>query len=239
MPQQYYEAELIDIIDETASTKRFYFRVPHLDKFHFKPGQFVMLDLPIESKITNRSYSIASAPSDNNIFELVIVLNPPGLGTPYMWENYKIGMKVPVAGPLGKFVLPEKIENDICFIATGTGIAPLRSMVHHILNNSLERRNLYMVFGSRKQQDLLYHQEMLDYQQKHPEFKFIPVLSREEPSTWAGKHGYVHSVYEEIFADRRKAHFYICGWKAMIMEARDRLTQMGYGKEHIKYELYD
>lgn len=239
MPQQYYDSELIDIIDETPTTKRFFFRVPHLEKFAFKPGQFVMIDLPIQSKITNRSYSIASAPGSDNVFELIIVLNPEGLGTPYMWEHYKTGMTVLVAGPLGKFVLPEKIENDICLIATGTGIAPLRSMANHILKNNLEHRNLYMVFGNRKVPDILYRKEMEELESQYPDFKFIPVLSRETAETWSGKHGYVHSIYEEIFADQRPAHFYICGWKAMIMEAKDRLMKMGYTKDRIKYELYD
>jgi ferredoxin-NADP reductase len=239
MPQQYYETEIIDIIDETPVTKRFFFKVPHLQKFAFKPGQFVMLDLPIESKIHNRSYSIASMPGDDNIFELIIVLNPDGLGTPYMWEHYRVGSKVPVAGPLGKFVLPEKIENDICFICTGTGIAPLRSMATQILKQGIGHQRLYMVFGNRKQQDILYLKEMESLQEQYSEFTFIPVLSRESESTWKGKHGYVHTIYEELFADKRPAHFYICGWKAMIMEARDRLTNMGYTKERIKYELYD
>lgn len=239
MPQLYYETEIVNIIEETPVTRRFFFKVPHLQKFDFKPGQFVMLDLPIESKIHNRSYSIASAPEDGNIFELIIVLNPDGLGTPYMWDNYKLGTKVPVAGPIGKFVLPESIQNDLCFICTGTGIAPLRSMTAHLLKNELPHQNIYMIFGSRKQQDLLYKEEMEILQQEHPKFTFIPVLSRETPETWSGKHGYVHSVYEELFADKREAHFYICGWKAMIMEARDRLINMGYTKDRIKYELYD
>jgi ferredoxin-NADP reductase len=239
MKQQFYDAEIIHILDESEMVKRFFFRVDHTHQFHFKPGQFVMVNLPIASKISYRSYSIASAPGGDNVFELIIVLNPPGMGTPYMWEHYKVGMKVPVAGPLGKFVLPEAIEHDLCFLATGTGIAPLRSMLHHVINNDLERKNIYMIFGNRKQQDILYKKEMELLEEKYNEFRFIPVLSREDASTWSGRTGYVHSVYEEIFADKRPALFYLCGWKNMIMEARDRLTSMGYGKEHIKFELYD
>jgi CDP-4-dehydro-6-deoxyglucose reductase len=76
-------------------------------------------------------------------------------------------------------------------------------------------------------------------EKQFPEFRFIPVLSREEAATWQGKHGYVHEVYEEIFSDHRPAYFYLCGWSAMLKEARERLSNMGYGKEHIKFELYD
>ncbi|MBL0339451.1 MAG: hypothetical protein IPP71_00110 [Bacteroidetes bacterium] len=68
--------------------KRFFIQMPETMNFSFKAGQFIMLDLPIQSKYTNRSYSIASAPSSDNIFELCIVLKPTGLGTPYKWENF-------------------------------------------------------------------------------------------------------------------------------------------------------
>lgn len=239
MKQAFYDAEITQIIDESETVKRFFFKVLHLEKFEFKPGQFVMVDLPIDSKVSYRSYSIASAPDAGNIFELIIVINPPGLGTPYMWDNYKVGMKVPVAGPVGKFVLPETITTDLCFLATGTGIAPIRSMLHHIINNNIPHQNLYVVFGNRWQKDILYRKELEQLAEQHPEVKFIPVLSREDASTWSGKTGYVHEVYQELFADKRPALFYLCGWKNMIMEARDNLVSMGYGKEHIKFELYD
>jgi ferredoxin-NADP reductase len=239
MKQAFYDAEIIDIIDESETVRRFFFKVLHQETFVFKPGQFVMIDLPIESKISYRSYSIASAPGSDSVFELIIVLNPPGLGTPYMWNNYKVGMKVPVAGPVGKFVLPENITTDLCFLATGTGIAPLRSMLHHIINHKIPHQNIYIIFGNRWQKDILYREELEQLSQQHAQFKFIPVLSREDASTWSGKTGYVHEIYKDLFADKRPALFYLCGWKNMIMEARDNLVGMGYGKEHIKFELYD
>jgi CDP-4-dehydro-6-deoxyglucose reductase len=239
MKQTFYPAEIINIIDETASTKRFVFMVPHLEKFEFKPGQFVMLDLPIDSKIKYRSYSISSPPGEGNTFELVIVLNPDGLGTPHMWEHYKVGSIVPCAGPIGKFTLPESLGHDICFICTGTGIAPLRSMLLHILQQKMHHHRIYLVFGSRKQADLLYHKELTELQHHFPSFHYIPVLSRETPETWGGKIGYVHEVYEELFSNKRAAYFYLCGWSAMLKEARERLTLMGYTKENIKFELYD
>ncbi|TAE86989.1 MAG: oxidoreductase [Bacteroidetes bacterium] len=238
MKIQYRPATIIHIMDESPVVKRFFFKMPDDEKFNFKPGQFVMLDLPIDSKITNRSYSIASAPGDDNIFELIIVLNPPGLGTPHMWDTFTVGHQVPVAGPLGKFVLPETISTDICFIATGTGIAPLRSMLHHIINHNLSTKNVYMVFGNRTYPDILYHIEMGALSAKFPQFTFIPVLSRADEN-WQGRRGYVHHVYEEIFEDKRPATFFLCGWKSMIMEARERLTAMGYDKSSIKFELYD
>lgn len=239
MKIEYVDAEVVDIINETADVKRFFIKMPKHVTFQFKAGQFVMLDLPIESKFTNRSYSIASAPSDDNIFELCIVLKEDGLGTPHLWEHIKVGSIIKTAGPLGKFTLPEQIDTDICFIATGTGIAPLRSMLFDILNKNMEHHNIYMVFGNRMQKDVVYFEEMKKLTELYPKFNFIPVLSREQSHTWDGVHGYVHQVYEELFDDNRPALFYICGWKNMLNETRERLKAKGYGKAEIKFESYD
>ena len=197
-----------------------------------------MLNLPIQSKYTNRSYSIASAPTNDNIFELCIVINPKGLGTPLMFTDFKVGTTVKISKVLGKFLLPETIDRDICFICTGTGIAPFRSQVEDIFNKSIPHKNLYLVFGNRYTKDILYKKELDDLAALHPTLKFIPVLSRDN-ADWNGRKGYVHTVYEEIFADKRPAYFYICGWADMLKEARQRLATMGYDKKVIKFESYD
>ena len=226
------------IISETDLVKRFFFKVSNEYTFDFKPGQFVMLLLPIESKYQNRSYSIASPPFGDNTFELAIVLNPKGLGTPYLWEKVEIGSAIEVSKPLGKFILQEPIEEDICFIGTGTGIAPLRSMILHIINNNIPYKNIYLIFGNRWEKDILYFKEFKELAENHKNFNFIPVLSRDNPG-WTGKKGYVHEIYQEIFSDKRNASFYMCGWKDMLKDARLNLEKMGYDKKKIRFESYD
>ncbi|MBK9401267.1 MAG: oxidoreductase [Bacteroidetes bacterium] len=238
MAYQFSDATVVNIIDENERVKRYFIKVPDEVPFSFKAGQFIMLDLPIASKYTNRSYSIASPPSDDNIFELCIVLNDKGLGTPYIWEHYQIGTAVKISKVLGKFQLPETIDRDICFIGTGTGVAPLRSQILDILNKGIPHRNLYLVFGNRWEKDILYRKEMEGLQEKFPTFKFLPVLSRANEG-WKGLTGYVHTTYEEIFKDHRSAYFYICGWADMLKEARHRLEVMGYDRKSIRFESYD
>ncbi len=237
MAHQYHDAQVVDIIDETPTVKRYFLKMP--GDFTFKAGQFVMLDLPIQAKFTNRSYSIASAPREDGVFELCIVIKPDGSGTPYIFENVKVGSIVKTAGPVGKFTLPENIETDLCFVCTGTGIAPLRAMLNDIYNKNLPHKNIYMVFGNRVKQDILYRKEFEELQQEHPEFKFLPVLSRETKETWDGDIGYVHDVYLRYFGEVKPVIFYLCGWSAMVREARDRLKELGYGKQELKFELYD
>ncbi|MBP6335288.1 MAG: oxidoreductase [Bacteroidia bacterium] len=238
MAYTYTDCKFVQIKDESDVVKRYYIKFPDEVEFRFKAGQFVMLDLPIPAKYTNRAYSIASPPSEDNIFELAIVLNPQGKGTPFLFENAKEGTSVKVTKALGKFTITEPIDHDICFICTGTGIAPLRSMLLHIFNNNIPHKNIYMIFGNRWEKDIIYRREMEALSKQHPEFKFIPVLSRKNEG-WEGKTGYVHPIYEELFEDRRPANFYICGWADMLHEARERLKNMGYDRKQVRFESYD
>lgn len=241
MAYHFYHSKVIDIIDESPNVKRYFFEIPEVEKFDFVAGQFVMLDLPIDSKITTRAYSIASPPLDNNIIELLIVLKEDGLGTPYLFKNIKVNSQVSLSQPLGKFIQPRpsSFETDLCFICTGTGIAPFRSMLLDIYNHKVPHKNIHLIFGCRHQEDILYKKEMEDLQAKLENFHFIPVLSRETGRHWKGETGYVHHIYQKIFAHKRSTLFYICGWKAMIMEARKNLQEMGYDKKEIKFELFD
>ena len=225
------------IKDETSSTKRFWITVPELDRFDFEPGQFVTLDLPIHEKPNKRwrSYSIASWPDGSNSFELVIVKLEGGAGTSYLFAHGTIGLEISLRGPQGVFTLPEKIEEDLIFICTGTGIAPFRSMVHHIKNKNIPHKNLYLIFGTRTKNDLLYYDELKQMEKEVASFNYIPTLSREQ---WDGRTGYVHEVYEEICASRQPVKFFLCGWRNMIDEAKKRITEMGYDRKSIHQELY-
>ena len=237
MPHQFTECKVINIIDESDSVKRFFIKVPDEIPFTFKAGQFVELDLPVDSKVVDRSYSIASPPANDNIFELAIVHKPGGIGSTYLFEKIQVGSGMRVSKALGKFTLPETLDSDICFACTGTGIAPLRSMLHDIFNKNIPHKNIYLIFGNRWVKDILYRNEMEELERKHPEFKFIPVLSRDNPG-WTARKGYIHAVYEELFADKRPAFFYISGWPVIVREARKRIEAMGYDKSRIRFELY-
>jgi len=238
--QEWVTGEVIKVIDETHNTRRYWIRVPDASSFDFKPGQFVTLDLPIHEKKNKRwrSYSIASMPDGTNVFELCIVLVPDGLGTPYIWKEFTPGFQVTMRGPQGVFTLPENIENDIAFICTGTGIAPFRSMLHHIHTHNTPCKNLYLIYGTRTLADLLYADEMRQLEKDFPAMRYIHVLSREESPDYHGVKGYVHKVYESLFEDRRPANFYLCGWRNMVDEARAKLHDMGYDKHSVHVELY-
>jgi len=236
-------AKVIRIENETPNTRRFWLQVPELERFDFKPGQFVTLDLPIHEKKNKRwrSYSIASWPDGTNIFELVIVLMEEGAGTTYLFNEVSVGSELIYRGAQGVFVLPEVLEDDYYLICTGTGIAPFRSMLHGIAMHNIPHKNVYLIFGTRKIENLLYYQELSALAAANEGINYIPVLSRED---WDGVKGYVHQVYIELINRKKSgdqlppAHFYLCGWKNMIDEAKKIITEMGYDRKAIHQELY-
>lgn len=225
------------IIDETYNTRRFWIEVPELEQLDFKAGQFVTLDLPIHEKKNKRwrSYSIASWPDGTNVYELLIVLDEKGSGTPYLFNNVSVGCKLKFRGPQGVFTLKEPLDKDLFLICTGTGVAPFRSMIHDIKNRQISHKNIYLVYGCRTKNDLLYFDELTKLQDEIPGFYYIPTLSREK---WEGNTGYVHPIYESLCMERMQADFFLCGWKGMIDDGQKIILDMGYDKKDIHIEIY-
>lgn len=231
------------IEQETYNTRRFWIEIPEVDRFDFAPGQFVTIDLPIDEKPNKRwrSYSIASWPDGSNVIELLIVLLEGGRGTTYLFNDVSVGSELTLRGPQGVFVLPQEINKDLYFICTGTGIAPFRSMLHYLHLSGQTHLDIHLIFGTRSKGDLLYLEELRRLESEMNRFKFIPTLSREQ---WEGCCGYVHAVYENLIREKSigdalpPARFYLCGWKAMVDEARHRIVELGYDKKDIHLELY-
>ena len=165
----------------------------------------------------------------------LIVLTPGGLGTSWLFNHAEIGTEINFRGPLGIFVLPEVLDKELFLICTGTGIAPFRSMVQYLRLHHIEHRNIYLIFGCRKEEDLLYYDELTALEKEWDHFQYIPTLSRAE---WIGKTGYVHAIYEELCALHPPSLFYLCGWKNMIDEAKQRIQMLGYDRKSIHQELY-
>ena len=217
---------------ESKSTWKFHIKVEG-KKFSYVAGQFIQI------KINNliRSYSIASYSENSNIIELIIVKLEGGVATSFLFEKVKEGDCLEVKGPLGKFILPEIINNDIFFICTGTGVAPFRSMLKYINIKKINYQNIYLIFGTRTKKDLLYFDEMNYLKNSMNNFNYIPILSREK---WEGNLGYVHDQYLNIIKNKSLTNpiFYLCGWRDMIKEARTNLKNLGFESKNIKLEIY-
>jgi NAD(P)H-flavin reductase len=108
-------------------------------------------------------------------------------------------------------------------------------MLHYILLHNIPHKDIFLIFGTRSRESLLYYEELKAMSEQHPEFHYIPVLSREQ---WEGHTGYVHDVYAQLVTKKQPADFFLCGWKNMIHEAKQRLQELGYDKKSIHQEIY-
>lgn len=194
----------------------------------FLPGQTVMLRV---APGVNRSMSIASPPSEKNSILVAHDVSPMG---PYsQWTiNAKVGDTMSFMGPLGAFILNTESTRKKVLIATGTGIAPFRSM---LLDRFSSPVSLY--WGLRHEEDIFWKEEFEDVVRQNSNVHFVLTLS--QPSdAWTGLRG---RVGEHVFVDEKditQNDFYLCGSREMIKEMEERLPAVGVPKQQIKKELF-
>ena len=212
------------------------FQLPEGKQVHYKAGQFMQIFVPQPDKPRRTSYSIASAPQSSEFFELCVTHVDGGKSSTYL-HSLKKGDKVTAMGPLGKFTLPEPLPRDTVFVCTGSGVAPFRSMLHDLLAKKTNR-NLYLLFGNRFDDDIIYKKEWEELSQKNSNFKHFFTLSR-PTNQWQGSKGYVQEKISDFVPNPKDKDFYICGLSKMINDVQAKLLELGVPKEQIHYEKYD
>src|SRR3989338_5612818 len=178
-----------DVIENTELTQDVYIVKFRLDKnIEFKAGQFVNIEIPLPDGKKMKPYSIASPPIQRNVLEFCIKRVPGGLVSNYL-HDIEIGTKLKIMGPFGMFTLKENKDADSIFVATGTGIAGVKPMIEDLLSNGY-KKNVYLIFGVRFENDVYYKQLFEELAKKHKNFFFVPTLSKPD-AKWAGEKGYV------------------------------------------------
>ena len=219
-------------------TRHLEFDVEGAGHFGFVPGQWLSLThtKPDGEELT-RAYSIASPP-DGNRFAFCLNRVQDGFMSNYLCD-LEPGAIISGQGPFGNFILRPPLR-DTLFIATGTGIAPFRSMLHWLLADESrhQRKHFRLLFGSRTEKDIYYHEEFLRLAAEHRNFDYLPTLSR-AADDWKGLRGYVQEHVLGIVAARTDMHAYICGLDKMVSANRELLKQMGWDRKSILYEKYD
>jgi ferredoxin-NADP reductase len=236
---QTFTVRLTRSLPLTEQTKHLEFEVLAVPRFGFVAGQWLSLkaNKPDGEEIT-RAYSIASPPGDDNRFALCLNRVQDGFMSNFLCDM-KEGGEIRCQGPFGDFILRPPLR-DTVFIATGTGIAPFRSMLHWLLADPArhQEKQFWLVFGNRTGKDIYYHEEFLRLASQHNNFHYLPTLSRGAPD-WQGLRGYVQEHVPEVVQGRADMHAYLCGLDKMIKANRDLLKDTGWDRKSILYEKYD
>ena len=238
-PFQTFKARLLRTDSLSDLTKHLEFEMGGVARFGFVPGQWLSLKTykPDGEEIT-RAYSIASVPDESNRFALCLNRVQDGFMSNYLCDM-KENETISCQGPFGDFILRPPMRDTI-FIATGTGVAPFRAMLQWVLADPSrhQQKQLWLLFGSRYEADIYYHNEFLTLAAEHQNFEYLPTLSRGSEE-WKGLRGYVQEHVPGIVAGRTNMHAYICGLDKMIKANRELLKGMGWDRRSILYEKYD
>jgi len=243
MARKIYSARLLESQVLSDQTKHLVFEVENEGCFDFTPGQFVSMMAPKEGKTITRAYSIASAPRNNQI-DICLNRVENGFFSNLLCDLNE-GACLDFHGPHGLFVLRNPLR-DSFFIATGTGIAPMRSFLQHLYADPsrVGDCHIWLVYGTRYTKDIYYRDQFEELARKHPNFHYTITISRPE-DTWQGERGYVQEHVKRILLSRppelrNQMDAYICGLNDMVSAIRKLLTEeFGWDKKSIIFERYD
>lgn len=207
--------------------------------FDFDSGQFVNIiaQPPSCEKPIKRPYSIDSPPYENGYIDLVWKRVEGGLMTNHLM-TLNVGDHLTIQGPLGRFGLKQPMAKHLVFVATGTGIAPFRSIIKQMFKDGTDQgHDIWLLFGNRYETDVLYDEEWKELASKRSNFHYLPTVSR--PKEWKGETAYVQLLLSKCISKVQDTHLYICGLTDMINAVQSKALEMGLAKEQIIFEKYD
>jgi len=210
-------------------------------RFEFQAGQFISVVVPgagPKGRDLRRAYSIASPPGRDEV-EVCVKIVESGPGTSYLKDLHP-GDSFKAVAPYGDFVYHPKPGRHVCFIATGTGIAPFRATLESERYWTEAAESTLCLLGVREESEILYDPELTRLAQTK-DFRWITAVSRPVGGTsWAGFRGRVTDYLRSLGSDYPWLHseFYLCGAGAMIDEVKQLLAERGVQKESIHQEIY-
>ena len=226
MPIEAFTAQVESIKNLTHDVRQLDLRLIEPKTIAFKPGQFISFEMPHPrtGHLVTRAYSIASQPSRSDVMTLLFNLVPGGPGSGLLFDLHAED-KTHFKGPAGHFYLREDPGRELLFIASGTGIAPIRSM---LLANAEgpDPRPATLLWGLRSQRDLYYQEELVNLIRQTPTLTAVTTLSRPDPG-WSGESGRVLRLIEERIASVKNLSVYLCGNSAMISDSMHLLQKKG------------
>jgi ferredoxin-NADP reductase len=212
-----------------------FFECVQPSRFAFDAGQYVSIAIP-DGSGERRSYSICSRPDEEHGFELLIDVTPHGKGTNYL-TGMAFGQEMQFLAPLGRFIVPPEVTaNPQVFVATGSGVAPFRSMILDQLQTKKNAAPMLLYLGLRHVEELFWEDEFEELAQNFPNFRFHPVISQALPE-WPLCRGHVTDCFM-VHETTPNSEYYLCGNQRMIDDMMRLIQEKGIAPEKIHHEQF-
>ena len=198
-------------------------RLPANERLQFLAGQYIEFILKDGSR---RSFSMGNAPHDDELVQLHVRHVAGGQFTDHVFGKMKERDILRFEGPLGTFFLREDSPKPVVFVASGTGFAPIKSIIEHTLRKG-PTRPMVLYWGARRPKDLYMHELPQKWAAEHAlHFRYVPVVSEALPEDhWSGRTGFVHRAVMHDLPDLSAHQVYACGVPVMVDAARRDFTQ--------------
>jgi len=231
-PKQ-YGAELSKVKEIAPEIKLFTFNIG--EEFKFRPGQFVIIEWKEGNEVLKRAYSICSSGKSGEI-KLCMNIIPGGKLTPKL-NTLAIGEKIFMNGPHGFFGKElSELDNEIVFIATGTGIAPLKTMLNSLFNRGFSKK-ITLLYGFRYAENFLFKEELEELAKDHSNFELVTTVSRpKDKEKWQGNIGRVTNLLDKY--SKQNTDYYICGLGDMVKDIKTKLLGNGIDRAKIHVEAW-
>ena len=192
-------------------------KLPANERLQFLPGQYIDFLLKGGER---RSFSMANTPHTDELVELHVRQVPGGNFTDHVFHKMKERDILRLEGPLGSFFLREDSAKPIVFVASGTGFAPIKSIIESAFYKKIERP-MVLYWGARRPKDLYLNALPEKWAREHANFRYVPVISEARPEdAWSGRSGFVHRAVMEDMPDLSGHQVYACGVPIMVDSAR-------------------
>jgi CDP-4-dehydro-6-deoxyglucose reductase len=213
-----------------------FLRLPANEEFTFMAGQYVDIMLPQNRR---RSFSIANPPHDAKLLELHIRRVAGGQFTEQLFTGMKAKTLLRIEGPLGQFWFREDSPRPAILIGGGTGYAPLRAMLRHLLERG-DQRSLHLYWGAQAGTDLYEDAAVRTLAARFPNLSYTPVLSNPQPQDdWRGRTSWVHAAALADHQDLTAFDIYASGPPAMVEAVRHEFIERGLPQEQLFFDSFD
>ncbi len=220
----------------TTSTLRLVSKNGYLPPF--QAGQYINLFMEINGIRTSRPYSISSAPNQTGYYDVTVRRVKDGFVSPYLIDQIQVGNSLSSTSPTGNFYYnPLFHGKDLVFLAGGSGITPFMSMIREVTDRGLDRQ-IHLIYGSRKEDDIVFHEELADRSSYADQIKLSHVISEPSPE-YSGAKGFItKESIQELAGDIAQKTFYICGPPEMSTFVSKALQDLAVPGRRTRKEIF-